>query len=390
MGQNTNIGADASLTVYGNPESFRRVIKNHGQLAKIKQVLVCPCVSANKGSADYLCELCNGKGYIYTYQRRFLVADETVNSCGTTIKPFWNPVIDVVGVQNVLSEVQGGITNLTIESFTDDTIIVAEDTPSYEKKRATYYFDGWTYIAEDKLEVDADNGIMYAPSARYNAGYQSSNPLGAYADIAEIVKIWNSETGEEIINYNFYGNTITTKEPIEADKMYAEYYISDLTQVIPNDLATQNNNEVWTHDLTSGAVRMAFYPFWDISKGDIITLAGSVLYKNEQFKHLGKELDELYEMEIFDLNNVALDSAGNKYYLNTDYILQGKNIKWISDNKPKKDAIVSIRYGFKPSFIVFEDNPQSNNLENKIYPKICFVKSWSKIDKDEVAKLASI
>ena len=117
MGKNTNTGADASLTVYGNPESFRRVIKNHGQIAKIKQVLVCPCVSGNSGSADYLCELCNGKGFIYTYQRRFLVADEVVRSCGKSIFPFWNPVIDVVGVQNLVSDVQGGITNLTIESF---------------------------------------------------------------------------------------------------------------------------------------------------------------------------------------------------------------------------------------------------------------------------------
>lgn len=389
MGKNTNTGADASLTVYGNPESFRRVIKNHGQIAKIKQVLVCPCVSGNSGSADYLCELCNGKGFIYTYQRRFLVADEVVRSCGKSIFPFWNPVMDVVGVQNLVSDVQGGITNLTIESFDDTTIFVAEDTPNFQQKKATYYFDGWTYIAEDKLTVDAENGIMYAPSAIYDAKYQSSNPLKAYADIAEVVRVWNSETGEEIVNFEFYGNTITTKEPIESGKMYAEYYLSDLTQVIPADLATQNNNEVWTHELTSGSVRMAFYPFWDLTRGDIVTLAGSVLYKNEQFPYLGQELSELWEMEVFDLNNVIIDSNGKKYYLNTDYILQGKHIKWIG-NTPKKNAIVSVRYGYKPSFIVFDDNPQNNNLENKIYPKIVFAKAWSKIDREEVARLSGI
>jgi hypothetical protein len=390
MGRNTNIGADASLTVYGNPESFRRVIKNHGVLAKIKQALICPCNANNYGSADYHCDICNGDGIVYTYQRRFMVSDEISQACGKTIQPFWNPIIDVVGVQNLAADVQGGITDYTVESFDDTTITVSEDLPSFQQKRSTYYFDGWTYVAADKLIVDADNGIMTAPSAIYDAGRQSSNPLKAFADIAEIVKIWNIVTGEEVINYSFYGNTIITKETIVPDQMYAEYYISDLTQVIPNDLATKNDSEVYTHELSSGVVRMAFYPFWDLSRGDIITLVGTVLYKNEQFTHLGKELDQLWEMEIFNLNDVILDSESKKYYINTDYILQGRNIKWISDNKPKKGSKCSVRYGYKPSFIVFEDNPQENNLENKQYPKIVMTKSWTKIDKKEVARLSGI
>jgi len=390
MGKNTNIGADASLTVYGNPESFRRVIKNHGVLAKIKQALICPCNANNYGSADYHCDICNGDGIVYTYQRRFMVADEVSQSCGKTITPFWNPIIDVVGVQNLAADIQGGITNYTIESFNETSITVEEDLPSFQQKRSTYYFDGWTYVASDKLVVDADNGIMTAPQAIYNAERQSSNPLKAFADIAEVVKVWNIETGEEIVNYTFFGNTIVTKETIVPDKMYAEYYLSDLTQVIPNDLATQNNNEVYTHEMVSGTVRMAFYPFWDLSRGDIITLVGTVLYKNEQFTHLGKELDQLWEMEVFDLNDVILDSESKKYYIGTDYILQGRNIKWISDNKPKKGSKCSVRYGYKPSFIVFEDNPQENNLENKQYPKIVMTKAWTKIDKKEVARLSGI
>ena len=58
MGKNTNTGADASLTVYGNPESFRRVIKNHGQIAKIKQVKADICflgtnaIDAESGITD--------------------------------------------------------------------------------------------------------------------------------------------------------------------------------------------------------------------------------------------------------------------------------------------------------------------------------------------------
>ena len=51
MGFNRNIGAQESLIVRGNPESFRRLIENHGQLCKIKQALACPkCLGANGGS----------------------------------------------------------------------------------------------------------------------------------------------------------------------------------------------------------------------------------------------------------------------------------------------------------------------------------------------------
>ena len=390
MGQNSNIGAENAVVVYGNPESFRRLIRNHGQLCKIKQVLICPCSSNNAGAADFHCEICDGKGFIYTYQRRFLVSDEIPGKvCGRTIFPFWTPVIDVFAVQNIAADVQGGIQKATIESFDSETVVISENFPDYQQKKITYSFDGWTHVEGEKLIVDAGNGLMYAPGTVYDSGYQSSNPLQAFADIAEIVRIWNIDTGKEIDNYSFYGNTIITKEEIVPEKMYVEYYMSDLTEVITNDVVTQNNNESWTHDLTSGTCRMAFYPFWDLSRGDIITLAATVLYRHEHFSHLGKELDQLWEMEIFGLNDVILDSDGKKYYLGTDYILQGRHVKWIG-KKPKKGAIVSARYGYKPSYIIFEDNAQPNNLENKQFPKVVFAKSWSKTDKDEVARLSGI
>ena len=99
-----------------------------------------------------------------------------------------------------------------------------------------------------------------------------------------------------------------------------------------------------------------------------------------------KDLDRLFEIEVFSLNNKIFDADGNIYLIDTDYILQGRNIKWIG-NKPALGKVISVRYGYKPSYIIFEDNPIPNNLENKQYPVIVLGKSWSKIDKDGVAKL---
>ena len=387
MGQNTNIGQDSAVTVYGNPESFKKLIKSHGQLCKIKQALVCPCLAGNHGSADYTCEICNGDGYVYSYQRRFLVTDENSRTCGKIITPFWNPIVSVTKVQNVTSCVQGGITNLTVESFDATTITLAEAAVNYEKKRVTYSFDGWTYVASEKLRIDATNKLMYADGTIYDAGYQSSNPLNAYSDITQIVRIWNSVTGNVLNpdNYTFEGNVISTTEVID-DNMYIEYYFSDMTQVINTDVVNRDNNEVWTHDPKSGECKMAFYPYWELSKGDLVTLSSTILYKNEQLPHR-KDLDRLFEIEIFSLNNEIFDEDGIIYQIDTDYILQGRNIKWIGTKKPGTGKIISVRYGYKPSYIIFEDNPIPNNLENKQYPVTVLGKSWSKIDKDGVARL---
>jgi len=387
MGTNNNIGQENAVTVFGNPESFNKLIKNHGQLCKVKQSIVCPCTVNNSGSPDLYCDICNGEGYIYTYQKKFLVVDENSRTCGKKVFPFWTPIVSVEKVQNVTSEVQGGIQNLEVESFTDNEIILTEEINNYEKKRVTYYFDGLSYVESDQLIVDENNGIMYTTQTEFDSGYQSSNPLKAYADIAKIVRIWNIDTNVEITNFTFEGNTILTKEPIQSEKMYAEYYYSDLTQVIATDINTRDNNEDWTHVLKSGETRMAFYPYFDLSKGDIITISATVLYKNETLNHIGN-LDKLWEIEIFDLGSTILDIDGNIYNLGTDYILQGRHIKWIG-NKPSDNKTISLRYGYKPSFIIFEDNPQPNSAENKQYPVLVLVKSWSKIDKDDIARLVN-
>ena len=283
MGSFVNEGQLKALTVYGNPESFNKLLRNHGQLCKIKQALACPCLASNNGVPDTFCTICEGKGYVYTYQKNFLVADENSPACGKNLSPFWNPVTSVIKAQNVTSEIQGGITDLTVNSFTDTTITCAEDLISYEKKRVTYTFSGWTYVASEQLTVDATNKLMYATGTEYDAGYQSSNPLSAFADIAQVVRIWNNSTGAELTDYTVEGNTISTTEAIDADNMYIEYYYADLTQVIPNDIIEREPSEVWTHALESGEVRMALYPFWNLSKGDILVLVSSVLYKNEVF-----------------------------------------------------------------------------------------------------------
>ena len=326
-------------------------------------------------------------GYVYTYQRRFLVSDENSRTCDKIITPFWNPIISVEKVQNVTSEIQGGVSELNVDSFDDTSITLVESATSYEKKRVTYAFDGWTYVESEKLRVDAVNKIMYADGTIFDAGYQSSNPLNAYADIAKVERIWNNSTGKELTNYTVSGNVITTTQAIDADNMYIEYYYADLTRVISTDIVNRDNNEIFSHDIKSGECKMAFYPFWELSKGDLIVLSATVLYKNEMLEHR-KDIDRLYEVEIFALNDKIFDGSGNIYYIDTDYILQGRHIKWIG-SKPSVGSIISVRYGYKPAYIIFEDNPQPNNLENKQYPVTVLAKSWSKISKDDVARLFS-
>jgi hypothetical protein len=188
------------------------------------------------------------------------------------------------------------------------------------------------------------------------------------------------------------GNQIKVNSDIEVKKgeWSADYYIADLTQILTADLKTKDNLEKWTNDISSGDIRCACYPWFNIAKGDIIVIAADAQYKTEHFTH-NEDFDPLWEIEVFELNDVILDSEGNKYYREEDFILVGfRFVHWISENKPKPGAVISIRYGYKPSFICFEDNPEPNNLENRRYPKIIYVKQWSKLTPEEITKLMNV
>jgi len=150
---------------------------------------------------------------------------------------------------------------------------------------------------------------------------------------------------------------------------------------------TKDDLETWTNNLVSGNIRLAVYPWFNVSKGDLIVIAADAQFKTELFVHRGN-LDRLWEIEVIELNDVCIDSDGKVYYRDEDYILVGNRyVSWISENKPKDESTVSLKYGYKPAFICFEDNPEPNNLENKRYPKIIFAKSWTKTNKDDIAKL---
>ena len=396
MGINRNIGAKDALKVFGNPESFRKLIDNHGQLCKIKQALACPkCLGRNHGSPDYNCTICQGNGYIYTYQRRFLVADEMspCNRSATEFYPYYYPVMEVVSFQRCTDERQGGISEIEVESVDTENGIVRiapGQLRDYEKNRITYFFDGWTKVERDILKVDADHGLMWPTKTIFDAQYQSSNPLRAEADISEIIRIYNIDTDEEITDYTMVGNTIKTKETIVSGKMAADYYYSDLTPIITADLVTKEDNEQWTHNMVSGDIRMATYPWFTIAKGDIVTISADAQYYNEILVHQS-DMDLLFQIECFEIDSIIVDEDGKKYYRETDYILDGvRYIRWLTDNQPKKGKTISLRVGYKPSFIIFDSAVERNNLENKRYPLVVHAKSWTKTNKDDIIKLMNL
>lgn len=393
MGQNTNTGYTSSFVVFGDPRSFQKLIQNHGQLCKIKQAMFCPCVAENNGSPKMHCQVCHGFGYVYTYQRRFLVADENSprNDTVTEIYPFYKPLSEVSKVERIIAPAQGGIQQLPVISYDEEKITVNNSVvkaQKYEQLRVTYFFDGWTLVEGDVLTVDQANGLMWPTKTLFDAQYQSSNPLRAEADIVQMNRLYNFVTGVDITDYEMVGNTIkSSNKSVVEGQMKADYYYADLTQIITADLRTKDDLEKWTNDLESGMIRMALYPWFNIAKGDIIVIAADTQSKTELLPHRG-DIDQLWQIEVFELNDVIIDSSGNKFFRDVDYILLGtRYIKWISDNKPALGKTISVKYGYKPAFICFEDNPEPNNLENRRYPKIIYAKSWTKTNKDDIRKL---
>jgi hypothetical protein len=323
-----------------------------------------------------------------------MIADELspCNRSATEFYPYYFPILEVVTFQRCQDEKQGGISDIEVKSFDGENGVIYIDPGQirdYERNRITYFFDGWTKVEGDILTVDVDQGLMWPTKTMFDAQYQSSNPLRAEADIAQMLRIYNIDTDEEITNYSMVGNTIKTNETIVSGKIAADYYYSDLTPIITADLATKDDVEQWTNNLTSGQIRMAMFPWYNIAKGDIIVIAADAQFRTELLNHRGS-WDQLWELEVFELNEYLIDDTGKTYSFGTDYVLDGlRYIRWLTDNQPKIGASMSIRYGYKPAFICFEDNPEPNNLENRRYPKIIYAKSWTKTDKNDIVKLMS-
>ena len=346
---------------------------------------------------------------LYSFQRKLLQVDEDTGERDWVreytdprdeikIYPFRVPVLQPIRAERLLPPEQGGILEYDIPTFDDTSITIRKKKPTDElplhwmKIRVSYYFDRFNKVENEIVDVDTENNILTTAATRYNDGHRSSNVQNVHGDIAIVMKIYNTDTLHEYTSYTFRKNKIyitlrVTDPPLEEGKIAVSYYYCPPTKVLPADPAMRLEIDKFETELKSGSVRIAFEPWYEIGQGDMITFLTSIYFKNEIIVH-NNNIDKLMEFDVAKIDDEIIDEDGERYRNGVDFILANfRDVRWVRQPAPGKK--ISVRYGYYPTYIVFQDEPIVNTLENQIYPYIVQAKLWTKTLNRDIQRITS-
>jgi len=404
-----HLGRQTPLFQYiSNPEKFISLINKYGILARVMQAIKCPCVQEN-GSPSMYCNICNGDGFYYRFQRKLLQIDEDTeerdwinrfddNRTEMYIYPFRIPILEPVKVERLSEPELGGIVEYDIVEFDSTKIKIQRKNPTdrfplhYEKMRVSYYFDRFEKVENELVEVDSQNNILTTKGTLYlKERYSFSNIYNIHGDITIVNEIKHIDYNHVYTNFKFNRNKIyvqigNNEPPLEQDKISVSYYYAPPVKVVPADFSIQVDYEKFNTSLRTGNIRIALEPWFEIAQGDIITLLTYFYYDTDVITHRSN-IDTLSKFGVVKLDDEIIDQNNNRYRLNIDYILYDFNkILWIG-NQPQNGVKFSIRYSYNPSFIVFQDEPIFNNLTNKSFPVVVYARFWNQTLQRDLMKI---
>lgn len=391
-----HVGRKSSVfSISASPEKFISLISDHGCLARLMRARKCPCDSRT-GSPNMYCNLCHGDGFIYNFQRKLLQVDEDSDVKGdrTVVLPFRVPVLEPLKVERLLPAEQGGNKTYNITDFDTSSITISgSPLPKYyHKMRVSYYFDRFDYISNDEVTVNTNVKTLTTTGTLFDGESKFGNPLRVHGDIAEIIEIRRPSDDYIFQNYTFRKNKIflaaTEPDPEQGDVLVTYFYVP-VEKALPNDLETTEDKEKWMHFLSSGAVRFGLKPWFELGQGDLITVLVTEFWRDEVLQHSTVGVDKLLEFDISRIDDEIIDQDGNKYYENEDFILRPfRDIVWIG-NQPNPGKRISLRYGYHPTYRIFQNNPVPNNLENKQFPNVVMAKLYNKTMAKDIETMSN-
>lgn len=394
MGDNNNPYFGTSLAnVQARPFEHEALLDRQGQIARIIQAKKCPCIS--RGRPDLHCEICKGFGYTLKFQRRALVVDENSTHYGNfEIFPFWTPITKVYKVERFLNEVQGGIKEYTVESFTDESIEISDPLGGcppkrHEKLRVTYEYDLWDFCDGEDSEIISDYEIKtigtLVPVVR-----NSSNPFRINADLAKVVEVRNITQGIVYTVKDFFKQTIIIDDQagsvppmVSTDTLSVTYYKVKPAIVGTGRLTLTNAVIKAAEDLKEGDVQGIFSRVYNINKGDFVTFLVPRIRDEIVIAKGQSDIDEIPQFEVIDLDQTIIDEDGVEYEIETDYRLERYNdLVWVG-NKPAAGKKYSFGFLYRPTYRIYKQNVDAMNNENKYFPNFCdmrFVNRYNKRD----------
>jgi hypothetical protein len=391
MGTNRSAG-QTTFKIQAFPNNFEGAVERQGQLVKLLNSKVCPCVK--NGKAPFDCDICSGKGYILSFQKEYEIIDENSphNICGLEdeIYPHWIPIKKVVSVERILHSIQGGNTKYTISSFTDEKIVLAtgQDFPKrYETLRVNYSYELQnTVVAEASL---ADGTYVVKTTGTEVEIDGASNRYEVHGDIYSISRVYNvtqditytvSKFGKRFIFLDSEGGA--KPAPLSTDILEVDYKWTPPFQAYCNWVDPKNSLQVWGPDVQTGDIECTPPGGFNIKKGSIFVLYTSLVDKSSAMKR-GVDDHEVFPVfHVLDVTENILDEDGAEYVSGTDFEVQEYNhLAWLSGgSSPAVGKKYTVCYRYHPAYRVYKGETERLAAENKRFPQKVLLRKFDKLD----------
>jgi len=381
-----------------NQLTFDEVIQRQGQFVKWIKAMPCPVRDEAGRHDDFNCQVCHGRGDIYDYQREYWINKEMsrhglksdVVCSENEVRTWQSPILDVRNVVRFMSAVDGGKTDYFVESFDGDKIIINKykcDTfpLSHEPLYVDYAVDTWSSF-EKKIKGDGkDNFVTLSFSMRQQFALKT-NPYNIMPHIVK-VEVFDEENNIVPI-YSFNNQRIYFHDVVEKDKILTvKGYTQEPIAMFISPVDIKSDTELKFSNFEIGDMEAICSAGWEVGKGDIVVSQSMFNRRDEIVTRGSREFDNLPYYEIKDFSGEKIyDSDGKTYFKNQDFMLYDENkIKWISDNRPKKNATYSISIMESVAYRVMNDKPSINANENKDLPKHIHLKKLERTNVSEIA-----
>ncbi|MFA5048649.1 MAG: hypothetical protein WC516_06515 [Patescibacteria group bacterium] len=335
-----------------DPKLWHESITRRGQHIYWYSASPCFCSSDN-GRIDANCHFCYGKGFVYntvTSSRRIIVC---VTDRANII---YN---DKVKIKSINRLVVGRDTELTVQSFTANTIIPQNGIGKgvrylldYEEDFEDSYLGVCSYIGK---------GIIIVPVI-------SKSNQGVYSNtVTKINNVRNTTKNTNINVISFWSNRILTDSVIDSDDVLEIDCVYVLSVVF---LISGINPKTKMDNLAAQQAdcQMSFPGTYQIGRGDLIVLQTAEIKSS----FIGINDGAFYKFPFFRVAQIL--ELKDQYGDITDYTLVRDNeIVWGS----KRPNRFSCTFTYNPAFAVLDDVPSVRYAEDKIWPKKVYLKKFT-------------
>lgn len=396
MGTNNNPYSGQSLVnIEARPNEHEAVIERQGQLVKLLQAKKCPCIT--HGKPKLFCSLCNGRGYKFYFQEKYMVIEENSphGLCDdlSKIYPFYTPIVNVRKVERITKTCQLNITDYNVASFDDESIMLTagQDFPKrYEHIKVTYDYKIPNSVTDENSTSDGTY-IIHTTGTEMQSTARLSNPFGVHGDIISVSRVRNVT---QAIDYNvlsFAKQSITLDSesgakpaPLSNDVLEVDYeYVLPIKAIIGR-LKLQNSLLKWGEDIKQSDIEATFPGGYYIKRGNVVVLLTAFVTESVIIKRGAGTKDELPFFEVYEILEDIEDEDGTIYTKDIDFKLSEYNdLVWIgsSPNNGKKFSVV-LRY--HPSYTVYKDEMNTTNAEDKRFPKTVLLRIFKKFGIKEL------